>query len=84
MAVDSGAARRLRIGLTSVAPHNHTGDHMAGKRGKDDKDEVPVTVRFPVDVHADAAELAKRDERSFNLYVVRAVRSQIERDKKAR
>jgi predicted HicB family RNase H-like nuclease len=47
-------------------------------------DEIAVTIRFPKDVHAEAAKAAKADDRSFNLYVVRAVRAQIEADKKAR
>ena len=55
---------------------------MPAKRDDDDKDEIPVTIRFPKDVHAKATKLAKVDERSFNLYIVRATRAQIEQDEK--
>ena len=41
-------------------------------------DEVAVTIRFPKDVHAEAQKSAEADERSFNLWVVRAVRAQLE------
>lgn len=54
--------------------------------GEDDDggiaDEVAVTIRFPPDVHSDAVKAAAADQRSFNLYVVRAVRAQVEQDKK--
>lgn len=46
--------------------------------------EIPVTVRFPPDVHVDATKAAEADDRSFNNYVVVAVREKIAADKKAR
>jgi len=49
---------------------------MAPKRD----DEIAVTIRFPKDLHEEASKAAAVDERSFNLYVVRAVRAQVERD----
>ncbi|HXJ49416.1 MAG TPA: YlcI/YnfO family protein, partial [Candidatus Acidoferrum sp.] len=56
--------------------------------GKDnverDPDEVAVTIRFPKDVHAEAQKAAEADERSFNLWIVRAVRAQLDGAEKER
>lgn len=45
---------------------------------------VKMIIRIPADVHADAVENAKADERSLNLYVVRAIRDANEAAKKGR
>lgn len=42
--------------------------------------EVPVTIRFPPDVHAKMVTGAAADERSINQYVVRAVKAQLDRE----
>ena len=55
--------------------------HMAGK--DPDKDEIPVTVRFPADIQRRAKRLADKEERSFNLWIVRAVRDRVEQDERA-
>ncbi len=39
---------------------------------------MPVTIRFPKDVHKAAADEAKADERTLNSVVVRAVRAYVE------
>lgn len=41
-----------------------------------------MTIRFPEDVHSDAKKFAAADQRSFNLYIVRAVKAQNEAEKK--
>lgn len=56
---------------------------MAGRPRKATVDEeIPVTIRFPEDVHSDAKKFAAADQRSFNLYIVRAVKAQNEAEKK--
>ncbi len=52
--------------------------------GDEGGDEVSVTIRFPRDVHRDAKEEAKADERTLNSVVVRAVRAYVEGEKAKR
>jgi len=55
---------------------------MGPRKDDDERDEVPVTIRFPRGLQAEAKEFADADDRSFNLYVVRALRAQVESDRK--
>jgi predicted transcriptional regulator len=52
------------------------------KRPEDKDPTVTVSIRMPTDVHAEADRLAKADDRTLNVYVVRAVRAQNEAEKK--
>lgn len=45
---------------------------------KKDDAEVPVTIRFPRDVHKDAKDEADADDRTLNSLVIRAVRVYVE------
>jgi predicted HicB family RNase H-like nuclease len=45
---------------------------------KREAEEVPVTIRFPKEVHKAAADEAKADDRTLNSVVVRAVRAYVE------
>jgi len=64
--------------LTLVALCHHL---RAMPRKREEEREIPITIRFPPEVHTQATALADEDDRSFNSYVVRAVRAQIERDR---
>ncbi len=52
------------------------------KRPEDKTPTVTISIRFPLDVHAEAERLAHADDRPLNVYVVRAVRAQNETEKK--
>lgn len=47
-------------------------------------EEVPVTIRFPRDVHTDAKAEAVADDRTLNSVVVKAVRLYVEGEKAKR
>lgn len=54
------------------------------KKRLDDEETISVSVRWPVTLKDQAAQLGKDDDRSFNSVAVRALREWVEREQAKR
>lgn len=75
----------MGLHLTPADGSRHSVMDMGRPKKKEEEkaDTVPVTLRFPRELHQRLSEIAAREERTFLTTVLRAIRAGLESEQKA-